>query len=182
MPSVPSRHLKNAEAEVMKSKTIPFSDYNDEAAESAHQWAAQGAAGHSGAAMDRVFIRRHGVLAILYPAVDPCLPEFLDDRSEQPQERSMLEYYRRLMSAELSRYRNSGQLDERELRIMDAYYPNGSLRAIGKVEGISCERVRQIIEGLRFRAPLFSRWYQLKHQARKGKSLIRWGRRHGRRR
>lgn len=149
---------------------------NDDDAEQAHTWAAEGVADHSGKAMDRIAVRRNGVLTFIYKTVDPCLPGLpMEHQSWRPPQRSKLKYLQRRLSAELARCRNSGELDSRECRLVDAFvYHNSSLRKFGRAEHISHERVRQLIEGLRLRAPLFWAWYRWKYQARRGRSVPGW--------
>jgi hypothetical protein len=88
------------------------------------------------------------------------------DRLSTP-ERSMLAELRRLVAAEIARYRLDGSLSAKELRTVEALWRGGqTLREHARREGVSPQAIEARIHGMRTRAVRFWRWWRRKHLMR----------------
>jgi hypothetical protein len=112
----------------------------------------------SGAAADLVHYRQGGAWV--------RLPRYIGAQSKQsaqPLEPSMLPQLRRRVAAEISSYRTSGLLSEKELRTVEALWNGMSLRAFAKSEGVTPAAIGHRINRMRVYAYRFWRWWTLKN-------------------
>jgi hypothetical protein len=123
-----------------------------------------GAADHGGRRVETCRYRQNGRVRLSFREFGHT--ESAVEQAQAP-DPSQLSRLRRLVSAEISRYRLSGLFSEKELRTIEALWTEGiALREHARREGVSAQAVEERIRGLRYRAVRFWRWWRLKNRMR----------------